>query len=95
MALNIKATSFIKAILRDGRIILLKYATQTDAWNRSYLSSEVENRFVKAVENMAYISSNITEIIMAPADKRKHFPTHAKNDKGEYVEIMHILPAPE
>ncbi|KAI1163242.1 hypothetical protein F5B18DRAFT_322741 [Nemania serpens] len=99
MTLTIKATSFIKTISRDGWTIALKYATKTDAWNRSYLSPDVEDKFVKGVENKAYIPSNVTEIIMAetdhesPADKRTHFTAQAKNDKGEHVETMHILPA--
>lgn len=65
MPLTIKAASLIKNITRDGRIIAIKYATQTDAWNRPYLSSDVEEKFVKAVEKKAFIPSNVTEIIMA------------------------------
>ncbi|KAK4251308.1 hypothetical protein C7999DRAFT_28038 [Corynascus novoguineensis] len=101
MTRTIKSSSLIKTIARDGRTIALKYATQTDAWSRFYLSSDVQEKFVKAVEKKAYIPSNVTEIIMAetdhesPADKRTHFTAQAKDDKGEHVETMHILPASE
>ncbi|AEO54495.1 hypothetical protein MYCTH_2297126 [Thermothelomyces thermophilus ATCC 42464] len=101
MTLTIKSSSLIKHITRDGRTIALKYATQTDAWNRSYLSSDVAEKFVKAVENKAYIPPDVTEIIMAetdhksPADERTHFTAQANDDKGERVEVMHILPASE
>jgi hypothetical protein len=65
MTLTVKTSTLIKTITRDGRIIAVKHATQTDAWNRFYLSPDIKEKFVKAVENKAYIPSRVAEIIMA------------------------------
>jgi hypothetical protein len=46
---KVVASSFIKSVANAGRTIDVKYATKTLDWKRSYLSPDVQDKFVEAV----------------------------------------------
>jgi hypothetical protein len=48
-ASKVLASSFIKLVVNAGRMIHVKYATKTLDWKQSYLSPDVQNKFMEAV----------------------------------------------
>lgn len=57
------SSSTIKTIVNGGRSITLKYATETETWRRLYLSSDVQEKFTKAMEK-TNVPSGATTAIM-------------------------------
>ena len=63
MASKVISSSIIKTIMNGGQSIALKYATETDTWKRYYLSSDVQEKFTKAMEK-ADVPTGATTAIM-------------------------------
>ncbi len=63
MANKFLSSSTIKSIINGGRSITFKYATKIDSWKRSYLSSDVQEAFAKAMEK-ADVPPSATTAIM-------------------------------
>ncbi|KAI0108950.1 hypothetical protein GGR51DRAFT_570189 [Nemania sp. FL0031] len=101
MTLIIKATALISTIIREGRVITVKYATKTDKWDRAYLANEIQEKFVKSVQARAFIDPRICEIVMAesvhtnPLDMRDHFTAQGNDVQGGFVSTFHVVPVPE
>jgi len=63
MANRVIGSAPIKTIMNAGRPIALKYATETDAWKRYALSTDVQEGFTKAMEKAAVPSGATTAIM--------------------------------
>ena len=63
MANKVIASNTIKTIINGGRTITLKYATETDAWKRYSLATDVQENFTKAMEK-ADVPAGATTAIM-------------------------------
>lgn len=61
---QILSSAAIQTVKASGRAVNVRYATQTTTWKRLILSPDVQQDFVKAVEN-ADIPPNAETAIMA------------------------------
>lgn len=61
---KIVSSQLIKTIKNSGKNIKLKYATKTEAWDRTYLAQSVQEDFGKAVEK-ADVPAGATTAILA------------------------------
>jgi len=65
MATNkIIASQLIKNINKAGKDIAVKYATKTEAWDRTFLAPQVQEQFTKVIEK-ANVPSNATTAVLA------------------------------
>lgn len=65
MGTVIKNTQLIRQINhKSGKILQVLYATETEAWKRTYLDEKKKEEFVKAVEK-ADLPEGATKAIMA------------------------------
>lgn len=60
----LNSVSIRKVATRGGRQINVKFANETDAWRRTYLSQEIRDHFIKAMEK-ADVPPAATTAIMA------------------------------
>jgi hypothetical protein len=61
---KILSSQAIKTVANSGKNITVKYATKTETWDRSYLASNVQDDFSKAIEK-ADIPAGATVAILA------------------------------
>lgn len=61
---KILSSQAIKTVANSGKNIMVKYATKTETWDRSYLASSVQDDFSKAIEK-ADIPAGATVAILA------------------------------
>ena len=65
MVLKVLGDAVIRAAKTvTGRIINVKYATRTETWTRPFLSPEIQEEVVKAIET-ADVPENAVTAIMA------------------------------
>lgn len=97
MANKVISSSTIRSVMTGGRSITLKYATKTDTWTRSYLSSDVQEAFAKAMEK-ADVPSNAEAAIMTETehpsqkDSYTHYTTVYQDKDGNHITTKHVYP---
>jgi len=64
MSNKIIAAQHIKTVFNSGSTIAVKYATKTEAWNRTYLDKKVQDDFGKAVEETE-VPAGATVVVLA------------------------------
>lgn len=57
-------STLIKSITKNGNSFALKYATQTETWNRTYLTQSVKDDFSNAIEK-ADVPANAASATLA------------------------------
>ncbi|OCL11111.1 hypothetical protein AOQ84DRAFT_396452 [Glonium stellatum] len=99
---KIVSSQLIKTIKNSGKNIKLKYATKTEAWDRTYLAQSVQEDFGKAVEK-ADVPAGATTAILArmensekehpsSSDSKNHFTTVYEDDSGNHIATKHVYP---
>lgn len=63
MANVVIASSAIKTVMNEGRVIIVKYTTETQAWKRITLATDTQEEFAQAVEK-ADVPTGATTAIM-------------------------------
>ncbi|KAF2245082.1 hypothetical protein BU26DRAFT_490206 [Trematosphaeria pertusa] len=94
-ATKIVSSAAIKTIQKSGKDIALKYATMTEAWQRTYLATSEQNKFSAAIEKTDVPSNTATAILVekpheSQNDSRTHFTTVLQDDKGNHIKTQHI-----
>ena len=51
MSAKLVASTSIKSVQADGKSITVKYATETTAWKRTFISQDLQTKFAQIVEN--------------------------------------------
>lgn len=62
---KIVSSQLIKALNTSGKAVTAKYATKTSAWERTFLSQNVQDDFCKALEKTSDIPAGATIAILA------------------------------
>ncbi|OBT39073.1 hypothetical protein VE00_09918 [Pseudogymnoascus sp. WSF 3629] len=94
---KILSSQAIKTVANNGKNIMVKYATKTETWDRSYLASSIQDDFSKAVEK-ADIPAGATVAILAEkehpssSDSKSHFTTVFEDKDGNHVSTKHVYP---
>ncbi|KAL8989677.1 MAG: hypothetical protein Q9177_001487 [Variospora cf. flavescens] len=97
MANKVVSSSGIKSITNSGRLIALKYATETDSWKRLTLSANVKDGFAEAMEK-ADVPTNATAAILTEAehpsqkDSYPHYTTTFVDKDGKHITTKHVYP---
>jgi hypothetical protein len=63
-ATKILSSTAIKTIQKAGKDIALKYATKTEAWQRTYLATSEQDKFSAAMEKTDVPSNTATVILV-------------------------------
>ncbi|KAG5305245.1 hypothetical protein I7I50_05579 [Histoplasma capsulatum G186AR] len=97
MPYSILNSLLIKTIVKNGKNLHVKYATQTTAWARLLLSRNVQQNFVKAIEK-ADVPEGAASAILAEtehpseSDSKDHFTTVYEDENGNYISTKHVYP---
>ncbi|KAM3416193.1 hypothetical protein BST61_g7799 [Cercospora zeina] len=92
---NVITSNLIKTISKGGRQIKVMFASETTNWRRTFLSSDVRENFVQALEK-AEIPAGATKAIMAesehpsPKDNYTHFTVVFQDENGNHLTTRHI-----
>ncbi|KAF2724744.1 hypothetical protein K431DRAFT_216969 [Polychaeton citri CBS 116435] len=97
MPIQIINSALTRTIANGGRQITLKFANETEAWRRTFLSQEMRDGFAKAMEK-ADIPPRATVAIMAETehpsqkDSYPHYTVVYQDDQGNHVTTKHVYP---
>ncbi|KAF2253496.1 hypothetical protein BU26DRAFT_477762 [Trematosphaeria pertusa] len=94
-ATKVVSSAAIKTIQKSGKDIALRYATTTEAWQRTYLATSEQDKFSAAMEKTDVPSNTATAILVekpheSQNDRRTHFTTILQDDKGNHIKTEHV-----